>query len=169
IYTVKYFFVLDSKGDRIIAKYYSNDFDGVNKQKAFERSVFDKTAKINGEITMLDNFIVVYRQYTNVIIYFVGDKDQNEIALLNVLNTFTETLHNLLDSNNINKQTILEGINLTLLALDEIIDDGILLENDPSIIANRVGIRVGGDADDLDQNISNVLASAKEQLANFLK
>ncbi|EFA75863.1 longin domain-containing protein [Heterostelium album PN500] len=148
LYSVKYFFILDNKGNRIIAKYYSNDFENVNKQKAFEKRIFEKTAKA----------------YSNVIIYVVGDRDQNELALLHVINSFTETLHSL-SENGINKKTILDNINLTLLTLDEIIDEGIVLESDPTVIADRVGIRVEGEQDDLDQSISQVITSAN----NFLK
>eukprot|EP01133_Synstelium_polycarpum_P010762 gene10762-12534_t len=169
LYTVKYFFILDSKGTRIATKYYAPDFDTVAKQKSFERKVFDKTVKVNGEIALLENHLVVYKAYSNVIIYFVGDKDQNEIALLNVLNAYIETLNALLEGT-INKKTLLDGINFTLLTLDELIDEGILLESDPAVMADRVGIRLQGDNEvDLDQSLGQVFNSAREQLASFLK
>ena len=38
----------------------------------------------------------------------------------------------------VEKQTILENLELILLALDELVDDGIILELDPRAIANRV-------------------------------
>eukprot|EP01132_Coremiostelium_polycephalum_P005572 gene5572-6938_t len=145
LYTVKAFFVLDTnKGERVIAKYYDPEFESQKKQREFEKNVFEKTNKVNA-----------------------GDYDQNELALLNVLNTFTETLNSLFD-NQIDKKTLIDGINYTLLALDEIIDEGIVLENDASIIRDRVGIKMG-DNDDLDENISKILNSAKDQLAAFLK
>ncbi|EGG13371.1 longin domain-containing protein [Cavenderia fasciculata] len=171
IYLVKFFFILDNKGSRVVAKYYDDsEFDTTVKQKAFEKRVFDKTAKVNGEISILDSFTIVYRTYSNVTIYMVADNEQNEVALLNVLNTYTDTLHTILDSN-INKRNLLEGVNFTLLALDEILDDGIVLESDSTIISDRVGIKIDGgdDLDSLDQSLGQVMASAREQLVNFLK
>ncbi len=38
----------------------------------------------------------------------------------------------------VEKQTILENLELILLTLDELVDDGIILEIDPLNIANRV-------------------------------
>ncbi|KAN0024162.1 hypothetical protein ACTFIV_008562 [Dictyostelium citrinum] len=171
LYTVTSFFILDiSKGERVIAKYYNNDFDTLQKQKAFEKKVFDKTSKVNfgGEITLLDNYLVVYKSFSNIIIYMVGDQNQNEIALLYVLNSFIDTLQNLFEFSQINKKLILDGINYTLLTLDEIIDGGIIMESDSAVIADRVGIKAP-DNDDLDESINKAVTSVKEQLFNFLK
>ena len=41
----------------------------------------------------------------------------------------------------VEKQTILENLELILLTLDELVDDGIILEIDPLAIANRVLMR----------------------------
>ncbi|KYQ88450.1 longin domain-containing protein [Tieghemostelium lacteum] len=163
LYTVNAFFIIDNKGNRVIAKYFRNDFENVNKQKAFEKKVFEKTSKANGEIALLENYLIVYRAYSNIIIYMVGDSDQNEIALLYALNTFTDSLETLLD-NQINKKTVLDGINYTLLTLDEILDEGIVMESDPSVIVDRVGIKLP-ESDDLDDSIGKVISSA----VNFLK
>ncbi|KAF2069741.1 hypothetical protein CYY_008943 [Polysphondylium violaceum] len=167
LYTVNSFFILDNKGERVIAKYYSNDFENVTKQKAFEQKVFDKTSKVHfgGEITLLDNYIIVYKAFSNIVIYMIGDSDQNEVALLYVLNSFIDTLQNLFE-NQINKRTILDGINYTLLTLDEIIDGGIVLESDTSVIVDRVGIKLPDNDED---ELGKVISSAKEQFINFLK
>ncbi|KAN0038678.1 hypothetical protein ACTA71_000864 [Dictyostelium dimigraforme] len=170
LYTVTSFFILDRKGERVIAKYYNNDFDTLQKQISFEKKVFDKTSKVNfvGEITLLDNYLVVYKSFSNIIIYMVGDQNQNEIALLYVLNSFIDTLQNLFENSQINKKLILDGINYTLLTLDEIIDGGIIMESDSAVIADRVGIK-SPDNDDLDESINKAVTSVKEQLFNFLK
>jgi hypothetical protein len=40
--------------------------------------------------------------------------------------------------NSVDKRTIIENYDLVSLAIDEIIDDGIILETDPVIVASRV-------------------------------
>jgi hypothetical protein len=40
--------------------------------------------------------------------------------------------------NSTDKRTILENYDLVSLAIDEIVDDGIILETDPVIVASRV-------------------------------
>lgn len=43
-----------------------------------------------------------------------------------------------LSRNSVDKRTIIENYDLVSLAIDEIIDDGIILETDPVVIASRV-------------------------------
>lgn len=40
--------------------------------------------------------------------------------------------------NSVDKRTIIENYDLVSLAVDEIIDDGIILETDPVVVASRV-------------------------------
>ncbi|EGC28426.1 hypothetical protein DICPUDRAFT_90943 [Dictyostelium purpureum] len=170
LYTVSSFFILDNKGERVISKYYNNDFDNLQKQRAFEKKVFDKTSKVNfgGEITLLDNYLIVYKAFSNIIIYMIGDSDQNEIALLYVLNSFVDTLQNLFENSQINKKLILDGINYTLLTLDEIIDGGVIMESDSTVVADRVGIKLP-ENDDLEESINKTVTSVKEQFFSFLR
>lgn len=44
----------------------------------------------------------------------------------------------MLHRNSVDKRTIIENYDLVSLAIDEIIDDGIVLETDPVVIASRV-------------------------------
>jgi len=64
---------------------------------------------------------------------------------------------------------VLENLDLVLLTLDELIDGGIILETDASIIANRVSMRgADGDTPLAEQSFTQALASAKEQLTRNL-
>lgn len=40
--------------------------------------------------------------------------------------------------NSVDKRTIIENYDLVSLAIDEIVDDGIVLETDPVVVASRV-------------------------------
>ncbi|PVU97646.1 hypothetical protein BB559_001943 [Furculomyces boomerangus] len=54
---------------------------------------------------------------------------------------------------NVDKRSILDGLDLVLLALDETIDDGIALETDPEIITSRVSRR---GEDSVDMNLATL-------------
>jgi hypothetical protein len=43
-----------------------------------------------------------------------------------------------LNRNSVDKRTVIENYDLVSLAIDEIVDDGIVLETDPVIVATRV-------------------------------
>ncbi|KAI4759755.1 hypothetical protein E4T52_08147 [Aureobasidium sp. EXF-3400] len=138
---------------RILAKYYSpphapanataNDFPGANPypqlkdQKAFEKGLSEKTAKHNSDIILYDNRIVVFKMESDVMLYVVGGADENEILLYSVVLALRDSL-NILLKNSVDKRTIVENYDLVSLAIDEIIDDGIVLETDPVIVASRV-------------------------------
>lgn len=85
----------------------------------------------------------------------------------------------------VDKKTVLENLDLSLLAIDEVVDRGLILETDPATVAQRAsmaGAEVemgGGGVGGLgglaaaggplsEQTLSKVMASAKEQLARSL-
>ena len=86
----------------------------------------------------------------------------------------------------VDKKTVLENLDLALLAIDEVVDRGLILETDPATVAQRASMAgaegemgvggVGGGLGGLGglaaaggpQTLSKVMASAKEQLARSL-
>lgn len=70
-------------------------------------------------------------------LYVVGGLQENEILLYNVVLALRDSLSILL-KNSTDKRTIIENYDLVSLAIDEIVDDGIVLETDPAAIASRV-------------------------------
>ena len=73
---------------------------------------------------------------SDVAIYVVGSVGENEILLYNVLLALRDSLH-LLFKQSVDKRTIIENYDLVSLAVDEICDDGVVLETDPTIIVQR--------------------------------
>lgn len=84
----------------------------------------------------------------------------------------------------VDKKTVLENLDLALLAIDEVIDRGLILETDPATVAQRASM-AGAEAEMgpsmgglgglaaaggplSEQTLSKVMASAKEQLARSL-
>ncbi|XRA97433.1 coatomer subunit zeta [Pycnococcus provasolii] len=171
---VKNVLLLDSEGRRIAVKYFCKDWPTINAQSKYEKSVFTKTSRSNArgeaEITMFDNVIVVYKFVSDLNFYVTGAADENELILNSILTAFFESVQLLL-RNNVEKKTVLENLDLVLLALDEIVaDGGVPLETEPQVVAARASMRGAGEDIPLaEQTFSQALATAKEQLAKSLR
>ncbi|MCJ1263216.1 Golgi-to-ER vesicle coat component [Lobaria immixta] len=115
----------------------SNPYGSVKEQKAFEKGLMDKTNKQSGDVILYDGRVVVYKMEGDVMLYVVGGGDENEILLFGVVLALRDSLAILL-KNSTDKRTLIENYDLVSLAIDEIIDDGIILEVDPVVVASRV-------------------------------
>ena len=98
--SVKGLLVLDGDGKRIVARYYSSHFASSTDELAFEKKLFDKTARTNAksdaEIIILDGLVTVYRNSGDVWFYVVGSQTENELILVNMLSALHEALSSLL-------------------------------------------------------------------------
>merc|ERR1711934_893212 len=171
---VKAMIMLDSEGKRITVKYYTKEWaSSVKEQSNFERSLFVKTARTNArgeaEIIMFDNFVVVYKFVSDVYYYVVAEVEENEIVMAQVLQALCEST-NILLRNSADKKTVLENLDLVLIAMDEIIDGGIIFETDANQVASRVTMRGKDDGfgNLSDQTLSQAFASAKEQFSKHM-
>ncbi|KAG8643301.1 hypothetical protein MANES_11G024200v8 [Manihot esculenta] len=137
---VKSILLLDSEGKRVAVKYYSDDWPTNNAKLAFEKSLFTKTMKPNArteaEITMFDNYIVIYKFIQDLHFFVTGGDDENELILASVLQGFFDSVSLLLST--VDKREALENLDLIFLCLDEIVEKGMILETDA--IAGKVAI-----------------------------
>ncbi|KAF1979660.1 snare-like protein [Bimuria novae-zelandiae CBS 107.79] len=138
-------------GSRILTKYYSNphppqgqtDYPGqiayktVKDQKSFEKGLLEKTAKQTTDIILYDQKVVVFKMESDMMLYVVGRADENEVLLYSVVLALRDSL-NILLKNSVDKRTVIENYDLVSLAVDELVDDGIILETDPVTVASRV-------------------------------
>lgn len=128
---------------------------------------------------------------SDVMLYVVGGSDENEIVwsqhrlLLDMCTWLTRLYHKLLynvilalrDSlsillkNSTDKRTIIENYDLITLAIDEIVDDGIILETDPMVVSSRVSRAPAQDAPNMknidlsEQGLLNAWEFGKRKLA----
>ncbi|CAJ0759780.1 15048_t:CDS:2 [Entrophospora sp. SA101] len=154
LYTTTAVVLLDGDGNRILAKYYGskNAYPTNKEQKVFEKGLFDKTKRSNGESILYDNHVVLYRNNIDVFFYVVGSADENELIL------------------NIEKRTIIDNLDLVVLALDETIDDGIVLETESNVIVSRVS-RPRTESSDIpitEQTIIQAYHTARERVTERL-
>ncbi|OLY82638.1 Coatomer subunit zeta-1 [Smittium mucronatum] len=174
LYTTKAVLIFDSEGKRLISKYYnfhSHELQQAQltakEKKDFEQNLGQKLLKAGGEILLYENNLILFNTISDLTFCLVGVADENELLLSSILNGFVEAIGILLRQN-IDKRSVLDNLDLVLLALDETVDDGIALETDPEIIASRVSKR-GGDTVDMnlatlnEQTIIEAYKQAKER------
>ena len=167
LYSLKAILILDQDGKRILGKYYDKDaFPAEKGQAAFEKNLFQKTHKANAEIILLDGLICVYRSNVDLFFYVIGSSQENELILQSVLNCVYDAFSIVLRKN-VEKKALFDHIDMAFLILDEICDDGVILETDAQAVISRCAVK----PDEIafgEQTISQVgmslLGSAKDQL-----
>ncbi|CAF0733841.1 unnamed protein product [Brachionus calyciflorus] len=167
LYLVKGILLLDNDGNRLLGKYYDSTFPTIKEQRAFEKILFTKTHKANGEIIMIDGLTIVYRSIVDLHFYVIGSTSENEIILVSVLNCFYDTI-SLILKRGVEKKALIDYMDTCTLALDEICDSGIILEIDPMSVMQRVSVRES-DVALGEQTLFDVLKMAKDQIKSNFK
>ncbi|RFU31334.1 hypothetical protein B7463_g5025, partial [Scytalidium lignicola] len=191
LFSVNAIIILSTEdGSRLFAKYYQaphhatgpahgssnpqSPYPDVKAQKAFEKGLLEKTAKQNGDIIVYDSQVVLYKGESDLMVYVIGGQEENEIMLYQVLLAVRDSLH-LLFKQSLDKRTVVENYDLVALAIDEIVDDGIILETDPTIIATRVSRAPTQDVAQLkgidlsEQGMNNLAQFGKAKLGDWLR
>ncbi|KAI9315005.1 clathrin adaptor complex small chain-domain-containing protein [Dichotomocladium elegans] len=169
LYSVKAVLLLDAEGNRVLTKYYGSEYSNLKEQKAFEKGLFDKTKRAQGEVILYDNQVVLYRSNIDIFFYVVGSIEENELILLSMLNAFYDAVSTLLRFQ-VEKRSILDNLDLVVLCLDETVDGGIILETDANAIANRVS-KPRLDVVDIplsEQTLMQAYKTAKDRFASQL-
>lgn len=103
---------------------------------------------------MLDGLICVYRSNVDVFFYVIGSQEENELILVSFLNGLYDAFSIAL-KRNVEKKAILDNMDASMLILDEVCDDGVILETDSAAIFSRCAFK----PDEIafgDQSISQV-------------
>lgn len=86
------------------------------------------------DIMNVEDFVAIFRCYTDMTIYVIGDaKNDNELILGTVLNT----IHDCFDTifkHNVERKSLINNMTGVILVIDELIDQGIIMQLDPAII-----------------------------------
>ena len=76
----------------------------------------------------------------DVAVFIGADQDDNECILSNVLEILEECLENI-TKNNLTKGNVMENYQQLALMIDEMVDEGIIINTDSESIENRVFMR----------------------------
>ncbi|KAF1798315.1 Longin-like domain-containing protein [Mucor lusitanicus] len=169
LYSIKAVILLDAEGNRVLAKYYGGETTTLKQQKQFEKGLFDKTKRAQGEVILYDNQVVLYRSNIDIFFYVVGSMEENELILLSMLNAFYDAVSTLLRYQ-VEKRSIMDNLDLVILCLDETVDGGIILETDSNAIVSRVS-KPRMDMVDIpfsEQTLMQAYQTAKDKFANQL-
>ena len=90
---------------------------------------------------MLDGMTCLYKSSVDLFFYVIGSGQENELLLMSVLDCLFNTVSNILRKN-VDKRTLTGSMELILLAVDEMIDGGIIIEEDPAEVRFCVPIEV---------------------------
>lgn len=136
---------------------------------------------------------MVFKMEGDVMLYVVGGAEENEILLFGVVLALRDSLSILLKyvylrfdhwiqlntgscfRNSTDKRTLIENYDLVSLAIDEIVDDGIILEIDPVVVASRVSRPPAQDVTNIkgvdfsEQGVMNLLEFGKNKLAERMR
>jgi len=145
--------VLDNEGKRIIAKYYNSartQLETNTSQKAFERQLFLKSNKQSGtghssrtinsyenDIMNVENYVAVFRCYSDMSVFILGTQDDNELILAQVLDCCHECFDRIFNKQ-IERKSLINKMSGVILVIDELIDQGIVMNTDSKIILARV-------------------------------
>ncbi|VEL23481.1 unnamed protein product [Protopolystoma xenopodis] len=141
MYAIKAIIILDIDGKRVLAKYYTDMFPTLKSQSTFESKLFNKTNRTPcGEITLFEGTTCVYKSNVDLFFYIVGDISENELILISALNCLYDSIGQIL-KRSVEKKMLVDNLDLIFLAIDELCDEGVLLECDASSLASRVGSR----------------------------
>ena len=85
---------------------------------------------------MLDGMTCLYKSSVDLFFYVIGSGQENELLLMSVLDCLFNTVSNILRKN-VDKRSLTGSMELILLAVDEMIDGGIIIEEDPAQVSSR--------------------------------
>eukprot|EP01051_Picozoa_sp_SAG22_P003952 SAG22_NODE_203_length_15320_cov_14.023516_1_plen_194_part_00 len=139
--------LLDSDGKRIYGKYSGEKYATAEQQSEFEKNLYSKTknthARTEAEIILLNKQIIVYMFSTDVYLYVGGDHNENELILATMLSALYDTLDTML-RHQVDHRNIMDNLGIVLMTLDELVDNGVIMEHDSSVIVSHVSSRDGG-------------------------
>lgn len=101
------------------------------------------------EIIPIDHEVIVFRSGSDCKFFLAGPADENELILVAVMDAVYDALSGLLKGQ-IDKGTIFDNLELVLLTLDEVIDQGHIVETDPNDVISRVLMRGNNTANNVD-------------------
>ena len=78
------------------------------------------------DIMTVDNYVAIFRCYTDMTIYILGSKEDNEL----VLSMSLDVIHDCFDSifkHQIERKSLISNMTAVILVIDEFIDQGIVM------------------------------------------
>ncbi|KEG10574.1 coatomer zeta subunit [Trypanosoma grayi] len=142
--------ILNDVGGRVFAKYYITPnmeergvLNTIEKQRALEMGVHAAahdpkrscSTSMDGDIMIHEGHAVLLQVCEDVTLMVIGDASENELVLHSVLRGLVDALRQELKMLDLNLRTLLEKYDALVLTVDELVDEGIILETNPANIS----------------------------------
>jgi hypothetical protein len=144
---IKGILVLDSEGSKIYSKYFnvSSDLSSKAGQDLFEKLLKSKISKFSlknreNEVVLVESWTVVFKMVNSLTLYIIGSNDENEIFMASVLDTLVESLEMVYRAE-LERSRVVDEMDLLLLTIDEMFEEGLVLAFDASTTTERVLMR----------------------------
>lgn len=164
LHKVEAIVILDADGNRLFTKYFpslvvsssssntkkvdesalTQPWASLEQQLSLERAIHQKArdpkrpVMSDGDILIHDGHAVLFLVEPEITYVVVGPQDENEMILNSVLFCLVEAIQGAHKSHQVDKRSLLEEYHLLLLIVDEMIDDGVLLETNPQSVLTEV-------------------------------
>lgn len=156
--TLKAIVMLDSDGKRNLARY----FDSNLMTRQFERKLFVKTKmnRTKDEILVIDGLLLMHKFVCDNHIYVIANRGENPMLLDAVLNCLVDVVTALMGKIGERQSSKSNHLSQLILALDEICDEGLILEIDSNLVLQRVLLK----DDTAEQTMAQKIQSATEHI-----
>ena len=137
---IKFIIILDNNGKIIYSKYYIDK--SIEKQREFERQLCFQVKNLNILPGELDVFTIedynVFVKLIGEVAYFIGiNENDNECLGYNFCKIFENCLSNILNDN-FERAKIFNKLEKIMLLIDEMIDNGIIVNTDQDSIEKLI-------------------------------
>lgn len=105
----------------------------------------------------------MFKVCNDVVLHVVISADANELLALSVLTCLEDAMGQLLRSP-LDKTSLVNNLDLLLLAMDEIVDHGIIFETEAGLVASRVQMKGVENPAGADQSFMDAVQKARENL-----
>ncbi|CAK0807669.1 unnamed protein product [Prorocentrum cordatum] len=144
--------VLDSDGERLAVKYSAvarrELWPSVEAQVAFEKMIISKLPKLGSaksevDVAVIKEYTVLFQACNDVVVCAVASSTENELAVMQLVEGIFSSANNCSHATNflstgLSKQLVLDKLSDVLFILDEVVDDGIIMETDEEKITARI-------------------------------
>mmetsp|Transcript_29511 Transcript_29511/g.80724 ORF Transcript_29511/g.80724 Transcript_29511/m.80724 type:complete len:196 (+) Transcript_29511:78-665(+) len=177
--------VLDSDGNRLAVKYSSiarkELWPGTKQQNCFEKRVISKLPKPTAtksevDVAIIDDYTVLFQACNDVVVCAVATSTENELVVLQLVEGLYSAMSTAAQSTSflssgLTKQLVLDSLSDVLFILDEVTDDGIIMETEEERISARIKMvdeTEATNAAQAEQMFQKATQSAKQKLLGSL-
>ena len=136
------------------------------EQRSFENKVVSQHSQNSTDAVIVGDALALYKVNNGTYFCIIGSIDENPYILESALDALHQAISTLVRGIT-DRRTLLENLDYVVLVIDEVIDDGILLEVDYQAIVNRVATDT--EVPLSDQTFAQAFQSARSTLDSLLK